>query len=269
MCALYHRLQTGAMGPWVESGLQATRCYTSGMSNGWRYGGIAFCLFSLLFISQARVVVDTIPQVGAVIASVVVELTNGERAEEGLGTLSHSDTLTRAAEAKARDMAAKGYFAHVSPDGTTPWKWMADVGYTFVYAGENLAIDFDESPDVVRAWMASPSHRANIVGTQFSEIGVAVVDGVYEGRPATFVVQMFGTPRPGASASATAEPSVASALPLSTFEIDAEQVALATTLAGEPPTELEVLGQSAGAVLEGSLSVPWWYRVLAFLGLAG
>jgi hypothetical protein len=91
-------------------------------------------------------------------------------------------------------MAAKGYFSHVSPDGSTPWDWMAKVGYTYSYAGENLAVNFVDSDDVVSAWMASPEHRANILDANYTEMGYGIAQGEYQGKAATFVVQMFGAP---------------------------------------------------------------------------
>ncbi len=95
---------------------------------------------------------------------------------------------------KADDMATKGYFAHTSPEGLTPWYWFAQVGYNYTYAGENLAINFNESKDVDTAWLASPTHRANILNSHYTEIGIATAQGMYKGVQATFVVQMFGTP---------------------------------------------------------------------------
>lgn len=130
----------------------------------------------------------------AVIASVLVDLTNGDRKDEGLGTLTVNPLLAAAAQAKANDMAEKSYFAHTSPDGTTSWQWFKDVGYVYAYAGENLAVDFSDSDDVARAWMNSPTHRANVLGQNFTEIGIATAVGTYKGHTATFVVQMFGRP---------------------------------------------------------------------------
>ncbi len=208
---------------------------------------------ALIVISQAERLVSRVPNMAAVISSVVVELTNTDRQAEGLATLSVSETLTRVAEAKAMDMASKSYFAHTSPEGLTPWHWFKEEGYVFAYAGENLAVDFNESSDVVRAWMNSPTHRANIVGTQFTEIGVAVVEGTYQGRPATFVVQVFGTPRP-------AQVAVTPAPVTKTPEV-AETPALATTVDAQPEAEV-ILGESAGAVLKTAANVPWWYWVV-------
>ena len=130
----------------------------------------------------------------AVISAVLVDLTNGDRGAGSLGGLAISPVLTIAAQAKADDMAAKGYFAHVSPEGKDPWYWFRQQGYTFLYAGENLAVDFSDSIDVERAWMNSPTHRANILNGNFTQIGIATARGVYQGRATTFVVQMFGLP---------------------------------------------------------------------------
>lgn len=126
--------------------------------------------------------------------SIIVEITNTERQKASLSPLVHSKTLTEAAQLKANDMAAKGYFAHTSPSGVTPWQWLEAVGYGFIYAGENLAINFDDSYEVQTAWLNSPTHRANIMNGNFSEIGVATAKGFYNGRETTFVVEMFGRP---------------------------------------------------------------------------
>ena len=76
----------------------------------------------------------------------------------------------------------------------TPWFWFAEANYQFSYAGENLAVFFGDSEDVVDAWLNSPSHRANLLNQQFTEIGIAVAEGTYQGQETTFIVQLFGTP---------------------------------------------------------------------------
>ena len=200
----------------------------------------------------------------AVISSVLVDLTNGDRGANELGGLAISPVLAAAAQAKADDMAAKGYFAHVSPEGRDSWYWFRQQGYSFTYAGENLAIDFSDSIDVERAWMNSPTHRANILGANFKEIGIATAQGAYQGRPTTFVVQMFGTP-----ARAVASPAL-----VRTVSSPAEPTApaLATTEQATDPfggplaptaavTETLVLGTEADSILPPSAS--WWQRLLA------
>ncbi len=130
-------------------------------------------------------------------AAFLVDLTNKDRAAEGLPKLSINQNLVAAAGMKANDMSSKSYFAHISPDGKNPWYWIKESGYKYVYAGENLAVNFTSSEDVEDAWMESPTHRKNILNTRFTEIGIATASGVYKGDNTVFVVQMFGSPLPG------------------------------------------------------------------------
>ena len=132
----------------------------------------------------------------AVISSDVVTLANTDRAANSLLPLKVSPILVEAATLKAQDMATKSYFAHVGPDGLDTRHWFTAVGYNFRYAGENLAVNFNESSDVETAWLNSISHRENILNDKFTEIGVATATGTYKGVTATFVVEMFGMPMP-------------------------------------------------------------------------
>jgi len=136
----------------------------------------------------------------------LIELTNQKRIENSLVTLQHSPTLDEAARLKAIHMFDKNYWAHVSPDGVEPWHWFGVAGYSYISAGENLARDFDTSSGVVTAWMASPTHRENLLYPQFQEIGMAVVNGVLDGRETTLVVQLFGTPTPSPSLALETQP---------------------------------------------------------------
>ncbi len=120
-------------------------------------------------------------------------ITNQKRAEKGLKPLTKNEQLASAAAAKAKYMFTNNFWAHNAPDGTTPWKFINDAKYDYIYAGENLARDFENSEDVVVAWMDSPSHRANILQEKYEDIGFAVVNGVLNGEETTLVVQMFGT----------------------------------------------------------------------------
>ena len=124
----------------------------------------------------------------------LVDGTNQSRIANNLPALQVSPMLQEAAQEKANDMATKGYFAHTSPQGLTPWYWFENVGYSFSYAGENLAVNFSDSQDVTNAWMNSPEHRANILSTDFTQVGIATAQGIYNGQPATYVAEEFGTP---------------------------------------------------------------------------
>lgn len=130
----------------------------------------------------------------SVLPSVLDDLTNQNRQSQHLATLTVSPLLNKVAELKAKDMAEKGYFAHISPDGKSPWYWFEQVGYDYEYAGENLAVDFTDSQDIVLAWMNSPTHMANIVKNTYTEVGTGIAAGTYHGNPTIFVAQVYGKP---------------------------------------------------------------------------
>jgi len=106
----------------------------------------------------------------------VIELTNQKRNDAGVGNLVYNPLLSSAARAKGEHMLTQDYWAHVAPDGTQPWKFFTDVGYVYRYAGENLARDFSDPTSTVDAWMASPSHKENLLSAKYKDIGVAVVE---------------------------------------------------------------------------------------------
>ena len=138
------------------------------------------------------------PQMLATIyPNIVATLSNQNREINNLPNLAYNPLLEEAARLKAEDMALQGYFAHVSPVGIDPWYWIKKAGYSYEYAGENLAINFSDSADVTKAWMESPGHRANILNSHFTEVGVATVKGYVDGRETVFVVQMFASPSAG------------------------------------------------------------------------
>src|SRR3990167_2677369 len=137
--------------------------------------------------------------------SEVINLTNQERTSGGLPALQTNVSLNKAAAQKAAHMFEQDYWAHFAPDGTSPWYFFNLVSYKYTWAGENLARDFATSSGVVTAWMESSGHKANILNNNFSEIGVAVVNGNLGGEDTTLVVQLFG--KPLGVASADSQPS--------------------------------------------------------------
>lgn len=122
----------------------------------------------------------------------IVALINEERQKSGLAPLSVNTKLDQAARLKAQDMVLNDYFAHTSPAGISPWHWFSKSGYDYQLAGENLAIDFNDAQAVIKAWMNSPSHRANILNPNFSEIGVAIESGILNNRETVFCVLSLG-----------------------------------------------------------------------------
>ncbi len=121
--------------------------------------------------------------------------TNLERKKQGLPELKENFLLDKAAQAKLKDMFQGQYFEHISPGGLGPSDFVKTAGYEYLAVGENLALgNYKGDADLVLAWMNSPGHKANILNTQFKEIGVAVGKGVYEGKETWLAVQEFGRP---------------------------------------------------------------------------
>jgi len=125
----------------------------------------------------------------------LLESTNQTREKEGKKPLILIEKLSKAAEQNARYMFEKNYWAHTSPDGVEPWAFILEQEYDYSYAGENLARNFYYSKEVVDAWMKSPTHRENLLSSNYEEVGFAVVNGVLDGYETTLVVQMFGRPK--------------------------------------------------------------------------
>lgn len=148
----------------------------------------------IVAISVVAITPSAPAQASAITTATVIQLANSARQEAGLDGLKPNGLLAQAAQHKADDMLAKQYFSHNTPSGETPWTFIKAVGYSYITAGENLAIDFTEAESIQSAWMNSPGHRANIMNKSFQEIGIGIAKGMYNGHQTTIVVQMFGTP---------------------------------------------------------------------------
>lgn len=195
-------------------------------------------LQSILWLASEYLVATVLP-------AVVVEETNASRVSENLPSLTRSAVLDEAAKMKAEDMAKAGYFSHWSPEGVSPWHWFETAGYTYSYAGENLAVHFTDSSAVVEAWLLSPSHRKNILNEKYTEMGIGTASGKFEGYDTVFVVQLFGTP-----AVAIPQQDADISLGNSSASFVAEEVAAAglPTVAGESQGE-----ESVGMTKDGTL----------------
>ncbi len=123
----------------------------------------------------------------------LLSLVNKERQERGLSALTLNLQLSDAARRKAADMYSKNYWAHFAPDGSTsPWAFIKAAGYSYIYAGENLAKGFTDPSSVVSAWMNSQTHRDNILNGKYNDVGFAIVPGTLQGEETVLVVEMFG-----------------------------------------------------------------------------
>jgi uncharacterized protein YkwD len=122
----------------------------------------------------------------------VVDRTNAERARHGLRALTVDQRLAAAAQAHSADMVRRAFFAHESPDGRQVWDRAVAAGYAYRKVAENIAAGQRSAEEVVRGWMESPGHRANILDGDLTQIGVGRADG---GSYGVYWTQVFGTPR--------------------------------------------------------------------------
>lgn len=164
-----------------------------------RYGITAILLAVTLLqvlggvLSPSAILGDTSP----ITPEELLVRTNNQREALGMSPLQLNDKLSKAAYYKAKDMFAGQYWAHTSPSGVQPWKWLGDVDYNYAKAGENLAKNFSSSGAVMSAWMDSATHKENILKADYQDVGFAVVDGTLNNRPASIVVALYATPAVG------------------------------------------------------------------------
>ena len=177
----------------------------------------------------------------------VISWTNTERTNAGLSALSENVELNSAASAKLQDMFAKQYFAHVSPSGEAADDFVQSAHYEFVVIGENLAQgNFENDRALVTAWMGSPGHRANILNSRYTEIGVAVGKGSFEGYTTWLAVQMFGLPR---SACPSPDAALKTRIDASENELKTREQAL-----NQKRAELEAMQPKRGAEYEQAVA---------------
>ncbi|MDB5164073.1 MAG: hypothetical protein JWS12_691 [Candidatus Saccharibacteria bacterium] len=133
----------------------------------------------------------------------LLQETNNQRASSGQKSLSLNSKLVSAAQAKAADMVAKNYWSHTTPSGQQPWIFVDAAGYRYQKAGENLAYGFTTSSYTVAGWMNSPSHRDNMLDSNFSEVGFGIANAAdYQSTgPETVVVAFYSEPAVLASSS--------------------------------------------------------------------
>lgn len=127
--------------------------------------------------------------------SPILSLTNLERAKEGLKALGPDTSLDQVAMLRANDILQNQYFEHESPVGNSAPNLAKRLNYDYILIGENLALgNFDGDKGIVEAWMESPGHKANILNSQYRELGVAVKTGEFNDSTVTVAVQIFATP---------------------------------------------------------------------------
>lgn len=121
------------------------------------------------------------------VESEVLRLVNIERQKNGLSPLKMSTELSNVARKKSQDMADKNYFSHTSPTYGSPFDMMKQFGIKYTAAGENIAKGYASAEDVMKGWMNSEGHRANILSSKFGTLGVGYVNK----GGTTYWTQMF------------------------------------------------------------------------------
>jgi len=123
----------------------------------------------------------------------LIDLTNQERVKAGLNVVTANQLLAKAAYNKGQAILTSQTFKH-NLDGQKFSSWIKDAGYQYSYVGENLAVDFVTAEGIISTWLDSPTHRKNLLEPQFSEIGIATVEGMFQGQNTIIVVQILGSP---------------------------------------------------------------------------
>ena len=219
---------------------------------------LLFSLFNFGLRSLHRSMPDILGYATDIHVEQLLVSTNARRQTQGLSLLTLNAKLSAAAAKKATDMFEKNYWAHNSPTGTTPWDFILGSGYRYTVAGENLAKNFTNSGGVVDAWMASPTHRDNILKPGYREIGFAVVNGVLNGEETTLVVQFFG---------ASGEPLALAPIPTKAPQLVQKALAVeqAATAPAAPIAQTNPSTAFTGVTLRPAINIPTLTRDIVFV----
>ncbi len=188
--------------------------------------------------------------------------TNAQRVGNGVPALTINAQLNSSAQAKAQDMLTLDYWAHNSPNGDEPWVFFDAAGYVYAKAGENLAYGFNTSADTIIGWMNSPSHRANILDTAYTEVGFGFVNSenfVGSGQQ-TIVVAHYATPvsapAPPPPAPTPAPVTTPTPTPATTPEPEPEPAVVEEPAAEEPVEEPEAPAETSNTPVTTETPVP-------------
>lgn len=132
-------------------------------------------------------------------SSSLLQYTNDYRAKSNELSLTIDAKLSAAAQAKADDMVNNDYWSHTSPSGKTPWSFISASSYNYQVAGENLAYGFSNAKDTVTGWMNSPSHRANLMNPNYTNVGFGIASSPnFQGKgPEIIIVAAYAQPTGG------------------------------------------------------------------------
>lgn len=185
--------------------------------------------------------------------------TNVQREQNKLSDLTINAALSEAAQAKANDMISRNYWSHTTPDGKEPWIFIDQTGYQYQAAGENLAYGFTSSTGAITGWMNSPGHRANILNSDYREVGFGIANSPNyqkEGQQ-TIVVAMYATPS-SRTAVAAAEPASGQPLAIGTNS-QSGKLSVSAVVPGQTKVARVQMATSGGA--------PWSVYIVSMIGV--
>jgi uncharacterized protein YkwD len=151
---------------------------------------------SIVSTNPVNVISETVessPEVQDAWGVEMLKLVNMEREEKNLDDLSWCQALSKSSAAHSADMARRKYFAHASPEGEEVQDRVKVEGYSYSTVGENIAVGQRNVAEVMKAWMNSPGHRANILLPAYSHFGLGYFTGEHEGQTSIFWTQNFGS----------------------------------------------------------------------------
>lgn len=160
------------------------------------YLPMTLILFLSLFISGYSPQHSTLAYATEMSRQTLLNATNTQRSNFSRGSLALNNKLNSAAQAKADDMVSRNYWSHNTPDGQEPWVFINGVNYDYQKAGENLAYGFVSSSETINGWMNSPTHKENLLDSEFTEVGFGFAnsDNFNNSGEETIVVAMYGKP---------------------------------------------------------------------------
>ncbi|HMQ96259.1 MAG TPA: CAP domain-containing protein [Candidatus Saccharibacteria bacterium] len=196
-----------------------------------RYG-----LLAILVVAVILQLGYNFSQTGSVLGKIIditpnglLAATNDKRDEASIPRLKLNEQLTKAAADKAQDIFKGQYWDHTSPSGIDPWYWINQTGYKYEEAGENLAKNFTTANGAVAGWMASDSHRKNMLKPSYTEAGYAIASGELDGEQTTVIVALYAKPVSQTLTTTQGSPYIASAAEQSTAD-DAKPLSIATRM---------------------------------------
>ncbi len=228
------------------------------------YLPMTLILFLSIFISGYTPQHSTLAYATEMSQQTLLNATNAQRSNFSRSTLVLNNKLSSAAQAKANDMVARNYWSHNTPDGQEPWVFISGVNYDYQKAGENLAYGFSSSNETINGWMNSPTHKDNLLDSEFTEVGFGFAnsDDFNNSGQETIVVAMYG--KPYALASSTQEETPQPSQPSQSSPIqDKPSTPISHTTPQSDPQPPQAQPQTMPPIMENKSQPPQKEVVLA------